>query len=356
MTSTTYITALSEGTGKTAIAAAMGLLAQENGQTVRYLKPLGTRLHGTGEELRDDDPPFIREVLNLETPADQMEPIVYSRSLLESVLHGHTDRQELQDRITTAHQALADEANQILAEGPGGLTTGGTIGLAADQVASQLDARVILVATYTEPADLDGVLAAADRFEERFAGVLFNRVDPALIDELQSTVVPFLTGRNIPVTGVIPTVPTLRGVTIKTLQTELNGELLTEIDDRVERRVEQYTVGTMSPGRASQEFQRLRNAAVVTGGDRSAIHAAAIQSSGVSCLIVTGGHRPSGEIIRRATHRNVPILSVPGDPPRVIDELATIISGGRIRSVGAVEQVMDLLIEHTSAADLFEEE
>jgi len=55
-------------------------------------------------------------------------------------------------------------------------------------------------------------------------------------------------------------------------------------------------------------FRRTPDLAVITGGDREDIQRAAFEVPSLRCLIVTGIHRPTREIIDLANKREVPII------------------------------------------------
>ena len=91
---------------------------------------------------------------------------------------------------------------------------------------------------------------------------------------------------------------------------------------------------------------RSRDTAVITGGDRSDIATAAIEANSVRCLVLTGGHQPSGSVLGKAEESDTPVLSVPGDTLTTIDRAEAIISGGRTQDEETVAVVRDLLETH----------
>ena len=73
--------------------------------------------------------------------------------------------------------------------------------------------------------------------------------------------------------------------------------------------VESLTIGAMNVNSALGYFRQGQNKAVVTGGDRTDLQLAALETS-TSCLILTGHMDPQPLIISRAEDVEVPILSV----------------------------------------------
>lgn len=352
MTDTILITALSEGTGKTAIAAALGCIARDRGETVGYMKPLGTRLRSPAGKTRDEDPLLVAKALDLDLETEEMEPVVYSPSFITEAIRGQVDIDQTRTNVKSAFNQLASDRDRMLIEGGSSMPVGGIVKLTGLDLASLLDARVILVAEYTQGADLDPVLAAADQIEDRLAGVIFNSVDPATEEFLRTDAIPFLESRDVPVLGMIPAVPELAGVTAEELAAQLGAQTI--VDAGLSRTVQQFIVGAMGADAAMRHFRRVRNAVVVTGGDRSDIQTAAIESPGISCLVLTGGYDPSQAVQRSARSQGVPILTVPQDTITTVENIERIVSGGRTRDLTTVDRMAELLIDHVAVSELLD--
>lgn len=341
---TVSITATAEGTGKTGIALALGRIAQDRGRAVGYMKPKGTRLEGGVGAVRDRDPAFARELLGLESATDDVEPIVYSPTFVEGAVRGQEDVAALHRRVEAAFDTLSTGRDLMLVEGADTLVTGGIIDMTDRDIATSLDAEVVLVAGFEQFSDLDDLLGAIDAIGDRFAGVLFNGVDSTARDRLEQDAIPFLEQRGYPTLGVLPHERELAGVTVAELAAELGAQQLTEVDS--EAFVERFVVGAMSGDEALRYFRRTRNAAVITGGDRSEIHTAAIEAPGVTCLVVTGGHRPSSSVLGKARQAGLSVIAVTGDTLTAVERAEGVVRSGRVRDAETVRQMRGLLEEH----------
>ncbi|SFR44880.1 phosphotransacetylase family protein [Halogeometricum limi] len=347
---TLLVTSTHESTGKTAVTLALGKLAQERGRSVGYMKPKGTRLQSNVGKTLDEDPMLAREVLGLDAEMHQMEPVVYSPTFVDGAIRGQEDGDELGEIIEEYFEQLSADKDLMLVEGGGVWSTGGIVDLTDVDVAERLDAGVLLVSHYEKPGDVDDVLAAAEQFDDRLAGVLFNGVSDAAFDELEQEVVPFLEGRGVPVLGVVPRERELAGVTVDGLADELGADVATQGGS--DAYVERFLVGAMGGDAALRYFRRTKNAAVITGGDRSEIITAAIEAPGVKAIILTGGHRPSPAVLGKAEERGVPVLLVNGDTLSVVDRAEDVIHSGRTRDEETVARMRDLLFEHTDVDSL----
>ncbi|PGF14776.1 hypothetical protein CP556_00670 [Natrinema sp. CBA1119] len=343
---TLLVSSLEESTGKTAITLALARLARDEGDSVGYMKPKGTRLQSNVGKTLDEDPLLARELLGLEAEMHDLEPVVYSPTFIEQAIRGREDPDELRDRVREAFETLAADRDRLFVEGGGRYDVGGIVDLADPDIADLLDARVLLVAPYERPADVDDVIAAADRFGDRLAGVVFNDVSDAPYDGLETDVVPFLEGRGIPVHGVLPSERELSGVTVAELADELGASIL--VDDGQDGYVERFTVGAMGPDSALRHFRRTKDAAVITGGDRAEIHTAALEAPGVRCLILTGGHRPPRAIVGQASEKGVPILAVQTDTLTTVERAEDVVRSGRTRDADTVDWMQRLLSDHAA--------
>ncbi|SEQ33302.1 phosphotransacetylase family protein [Natrinema salaciae] len=343
---TLLVSSLEESTGKTAITLALARLAAADGDDVGYMKPKGTRLQSNVGKTVDEDPMLARELLDLEAEMHDLEPVVYSPTFVEQAIRGRETPAELRERVREAFETLAGDRDRMFVEGGGRYDVGGIVELTDADIADVLDARVLLVAPYEIPADVDDVLAAAATFGDRLAGVVFNDVADAVYDRLETDVVPFLEGRGIPVHGVLPSERELSGVTVAELADELGATML--VEEGRDGYVERFTVGAMGPDSALRHFRRTKDAAVITGGDRAEIHTAALEAPGVRCLILTGGHRPSGAVVGQASEKGVPILSVQTDTLTTIERAEDIVRSGRTRDAETVDRMERLLSDHAT--------
>ena len=343
-TTTTLVTATGEGVGKTAITLALARLAAARDQDVSYMKPKGTRLQSNVGKTLDQDPMLARETLGVDAEMHQMEPVVYSPTFVEGAIRGTEDTDALRDRIATSFETLADGRDHVFVEGGGEWRTGGVVDLTDPDVAELLDARVVLVAEYDSPGDLDAVLAAADAFGDRLAGVVFNKVSDTAYDSLGQDGIPFLESRGIDVFGALPHEKELAGVTVAALADELGADSLTDVSS--DTFVERFLVGAMGGDEALRHFRRARDAVVITGGDRADVQTAALDASGVKCLLLTGGHRPSGAVLGRAAEADTAVLAVNTDTATAIDRVESVVHGGRTSDARTVDRMAGLLDAH----------
>jgi uncharacterized protein len=136
----------------------------------------------------------------------------------------------------------------------------------------------------------------------------------------------------------------MAGVTITDLAEELGADMLTH-DATRDAFVERFLVGAMGSETALHYFRMTKDAALITGGDRSDLQTTALRAPGIKCLILTGEYRPSSTVIGQAEQRNVPILLVSTDTRTTIDRVESMIPG-RTRDERTVNRTRTLLEEY----------
>lgn len=342
---TLLVTAPEPSTGKTAVALALAQAAEARGQSVGYMKPKGTpRSSAIGETL-DEDPLLAQAVLDLDIDTSEMEPLVYSPTFLQEVVRGNENPETLHERVEAAFERLQNEYDRLVIEGSGNPLAGASIDMTDADIADMFDATVVLVAPYEEAGDVDDVLAAAERFGDRLGGVLFNAVPDAAFDDLASDVVPFLETRGVRVYGTIPYQTDLAGTSVDDLAEQLDADLLTD-DAATGELVQRSVVGAMTVNEALEALAGVRDAALITGGDRTDIQTTALEESGVRCLLLTGGIRPPEATIERAESAGVPVLLVQTDTRTTVDRTEAAIDSGRTRSKETVDRMGELLRDY----------
>jgi BioD-like phosphotransacetylase family protein len=348
------VTSTEEATGKTAVSLGIAQLADAAGHSVGYMKPKGTRLQSATGKTRDEDPMLARELLDLDLEMHELEPIVYTPTFIEEAVRGREQPEELRERILENYNKQADERDLMVVEGTDRLTTGGIVDLTDPEIAEMIDAKVVLLSRYNESGDVDDILAAADQIGDNLAGVLFNAVPDSELDQLTTDVAPFLENRGVNVLGVIPSVKELAGMTVGELAERLGAEVLTS-DVSTDVFIERFTVGAMSAESALTQFRRTQNAAMITGGDRSEIVTAALEASGIKCIILGGGFRPTGAVLGKAEKRGVPVLLLQSDTRMAIDRAEDVLRSGPTRDPKTVDRMQELLDDHADIRNLLGE-
>lgn len=348
MAKSLYITSINTFSGKTAIALGLGLRMQAAGLKVGYLKPVSTQPYEAGGRVLDEDADFVRRTLGLETPPWELSPVLITSELLNAVLDGTLER-DLIGEIKAACEQATQENDVVIMEGGATMREGYAVGMNTLSVVENLDVMALSVVSFGDSClagmcIIDDALTAQRRLGDRLLGVVVNGVPREDLNFVQAKAIPFIEKSGIKVFGVLPFDPYLRALSVGEIIDALNARVLTGSHLR-ERIVEHMSVGAMSVEAALPRFRRQLNKAVFTGGDRTDIQAAALETS-TTCLVLTGNLQPSATILKRAEELNVAVLLVPDNTLEAVERVEGIFGRTSLGQPEKMSRFQAMLSEH----------
>jgi uncharacterized protein len=323
-------------------AAILGLVPQllKRGLSFAYGKPLSIDLEPSATVGLDLDVQFIVSALNL----TEQQIISSALMLTTAEVLDHLQPSSVAPSLCPDVALQDQDKDLILLEGPSTLAEGRLFGFSLLQQAQRMDALVLLVARCQSLAVVDELLAVQDYLGDRLCGVILNDVPAKFVGAVTESVIPFLELNNIQVFGQIPSHPLLRSISVKEVVHQLDAEVLC-CGDRLNLMVEQLSIGAMNVNSALRYFNRARNMAVVTGGDRTDIQLAALESS-TNCLILTGHFQPNSIVINRAEDLEVPVLSVDLDTLTTVELVDKAFAQARFSETIKVDCIQQLFKQH----------
>ncbi len=328
-------------TGKSGIVLGLAKNLQERGISIVFGKPLGNCLQEEAKYSGDADLHFISQSLNLSGPNLRPTLALLDENSLIKRLKGE-DKTDY--RQSLAQYLKMDSPDLVVLEGPSTLDEGKMFDLSLPQMAEVLDARVLLVARPHSSFFLDSLLSAKERLGQRLLGVVINDTSSTDYETVSDRYQPFLEASGLSVLGILPRSALLRSVSVDELVKQLQAEVLCR-SDRLDLMVETLTVGAMSVNAAIKYFRKGTNMAVITGGDRTDLQLAALETS-THCLILTGQIRPEPLVISRAEELEIPILSVASDTLTTVEIVDQTFGKVRLHEPIKVECITQLMAEH----------
>jgi uncharacterized protein len=330
--------------GKTSLIVG---LAKVIGGSCGYMKPLGDRLLYRKKRLWDYDAALITSVFCLEGNPEEMT-LGFEHAKLKYMY----DADGMKDKLSEMASFAGEGKDVLFVEAGESLAYGASVNLDAISLASFLNARLVLVAGGSESTIVDD-LAFVKRYVDLngidFAGVIVNKVRN--IEDYRSTHLEDVTALGVNVLGVVPFDSELTKLSVGHLAERLLAKVVAG-EEGLSHKVSSIMVGAMSTNAALQNpLFRKEHKLVITGGDRSDLILAAIESS-TSGIILTNNILPSSSIISRAAERNIPLLLVPFDTYQTASQIESIDPLLVKDDTRKMEVLAQLVKEHISTSSL----
>lgn len=330
--------------GKSAVLLGLVQSLKQQGISVAYSKPIGTVWHDEQNGLFtrvEDDLRFLGEALQL-ADTEVRSPVLF---LDEETVSQRLSGQDTIDYPQKLKDDLAAIASDItFIEAPKSLWEGSLFHLSAGEIADTLNAKILVVIPYHHKLLVDSLLTAHRFLGDRLMGVVINKIPATALDVAKTQIKPFLEKQGIDVYGLVPADRILRSVTVRELVKRLNAEVLCR-SNRLDLMVESLTIGAMNVNSALKYFRQRQNMAVVTGGDRTDLQLAALETS-TQCLVLTGHVAPQEIILNRAEDLEIPILSVDYDTLTTVEIIDQSFDHVRLQEPIKVEVAQDLFQNH----------
>ena len=335
-----FVSSVTQYSGKNLIVLGLGRRFQKEGYRIGVFKPVGIFPVRAGNVLTDEDVLFFRKVMSLEDPPEDMCPVVITQELIEDVLEGAVG--SYMDKMLRSYEKVARDKDVVLMVGLGGLRYGRFIGAAMADFIEKTDARVISIdiPRYLDQS-IDGMLAAKALLGERLLGAVFNRLQAGRMELCKTLVADYLKKRGIDILGLIPEDPVLRAVSVRELKDAMGGEVIC-CPEKLDELVERFGIGAMNVESAVRYMRKMRNKAVIVGGDRSDIQLAALETS-TKCLILTGDLYPDDLILGKAIAMGVPIMVVKGDTQSVVEKVESLLGHISLRAESKVARAVEIV-------------
>ncbi|WP_446367899.1 phosphotransacetylase family protein [Coleofasciculus sp. G3-WIS-01] len=327
--------------GKSAIILGIAHQLKSKGLDIGYGKLLGSAGHANQLDWDGDDVQFIPEILNLPEKQVRSPLVCLDDQTMQKRLRGEDSTNYRQSLKSYLQPPIGD---LMVLEGPSTLFEGNLFDLSLLNIAQEIEASIVLVSRFHSVLLVETLLSAKHQLGDRLRGIVINAIPADQLEIVQSTVQPFLEAQGIPVLGMLPQNDLLRSVTVRELIHQLDAQVLCR-PDRIDLLVQSLTIGAMNVNSALKYFRKGKHMAVVTGGDRTDIQMAALETS-THCLILTGKIPPQPLIVNRAEELEIPILSVDLDTLTTVEIIDRAFGQVRLRESIKAQCVQQLMKEH----------
>ncbi|MDY0225592.1 hypothetical protein SAMN04488082_10742 [Desulfomicrobium apsheronum] len=334
-----YVGATSGYSGKNMIAMGIGLKLQKEGYRVGYMKPVGALPQEKNGVLGDADAFFVQDILGLSENPALVTPVVVDQDFKMKAFTGKCE--DLMPRIKTAYEELGKDKDVMIVAGSGSMYSGKYCGVDGISVVKSLGIKSIIIDRYVKELNYDYLIAMKELLGEQLLGVLLNDIPPVFKEELDSLLHPFMESKGIKILGKIPSDPLMGAIKVADLADRLGGKVITA-QDKSERVVENFLIGTMQVENFMTHFRKSKKSAIIVGGDRSDVQLVALEGQ-CQCLVLTGNLYPNDIIMTRAEVLEVPIVVVRDDTFTVAKKMEAILSRHKLRDVIKIQHGSQLV-------------
>lgn len=335
-----FIASLSPLSGKNLICAGLGLKLKRDGYNIGYFKPVGFSPVFVNDVLTDEDAIFLSRALDVNEPLQSISPVIFTEGLLNRLVKG--ENLNIREKTMEAFGLASSGKDIMIIRGIGRLTCGTCLGFSELDFITDVNAKVIFIDKFESYIEmLDGFLYASKVLGEKLLGVVFNLVPSAKLDYMKNTIQPFLRNNGIATLGIIQKDPLLKATSIRDIVTALNGKILC-CEEKADDLIEHFVIGAMNLESAMQHFKKISDKAVITGGDRSDIHVAALETS-TKCLILTGDLYPSASILGCAQEMNVPVIVVSADTATTIETCEKLSESIQLKNMSKIQHAAGIM-------------
>jgi BioD-like phosphotransacetylase family protein len=325
--------------GKSAVIIALGLILRERGFRVGYFKAFGVAITRIRGQLVDEGAYNTAIALNTGDDIKDICPVKLDGPYIEFV--SSVDPEELKKRVLESYNRISADKDIVLVEGAEEYKVGWALGLCDRDVSSALDLEVLMVVKYTDDFVLDRLLVAKELLGDRLKFVLFNQLAGYKTVYVRDIAERFLERNGMELLGTLPYDPLLAGMFVSEICDALGGEWL--VKPAKDEIIEEFLIGAMSPPSALKYFRRVRQAALITGGDRADLQNLALETGNIKCILLTGHLEPPQTMLGKAEEKGVPVILVADDTLATIEKIDEILGKARIRGDAKIRRIKELV-------------
>lgn len=246
-----YVSATRQHVGKTSTSLALLSGLQKRLDKVGFMKPVGQKSLSVTDPLDstcvwqvDKDAVLVKEHFGLDhITYPDMNPVLIPPGYTKNYLDGKITNAYQRDRVQSAYARVAATSDVVLCEGTGHCAVGSVVEASNAQVASWINARMVLVANGGIGKTLDELeinKVFCDKYNVEVCGVIVNMVRPDKYKQIQHYLEKTLQSRwGVPLLGLIPDRPFLGCPAVADLERLFAGATLVS---GAQHRLRHYTV------------------------------------------------------------------------------------------------------------------
>jgi hypothetical protein len=359
-----YVAATNQHVGKTTTTLGLVEAFRQSGVRVGYCKPVGQEAIDIENLQVDKDAVLFSTMMHFNLVARVHSPVILGKGATQDFLD-NPEKYPYRRAIEYAQSLLEDEYEVVVYEGTGHPGVGSVVGLSNADVASMLDAPVILVVEGGVGYTIDRLNMCLALFREKklsFAGIIINKVVPDKIEKVRHYVGMKLKEWDIPLLGVLPYEKTLLYPLLDTIKSAIGGRILYNpqgMNNIVEKVVAASLMGNHNFGEEKgillvTSRQRLNDA--LTGIQRQC-KVKGITATPLAGIVITGdGHIVSQ--LDEFSHENyikdheIPIITTPLDTYGTAVKISHLEVKINVQTLGKARKAVEMVREYVDLSKI----
>ncbi len=299
MTKNIFIAATRQNDGKTVISIGLFLVLKKYINKIGFIKPVGQKYLVVDGKRVDKDAILIKKLANLEDNLEDMNPVSVEEGFTRQYLD-NPNKEYFVNKIKESYERISEGKDFVIIEGTGHAGVGSIFDLNNAEVASLLNAPVIIISIGGIGRPADEICLNLSLFREKnvlVKGVIINKVIEEKKSIIEKYLKKFFSKINLNLLGLIPFTPCLTEPSLLQICEAVNGKIIAGYD-KMKEKVKHIIVGAMTPRHALDYFKP--NSLLITPGDREDIILAALSISTqnlIKGIVLTGGLYPHKTIL-----------------------------------------------------------
>ncbi|WP_457557270.1 DRTGG domain-containing protein [Candidatus Harpocratesius sp.] len=320
------LTSTKSGAGKSVVAIGLFLKMKEMGKRMGYFKPIGDAMTRQEKSRTDKDVSVISSVVARKFSKEEICPYFLNpESYLDEILP--EDSIKIHQKIRDTFSSIEAKSDYIIIEGNHSYNQYSPVNLDDLYFAKEFNADMVICAPISDDNDLNSVIFCYKYITSRnlkVLGVVLNARTKTAEVRIQKYHKKILAEQGIRVIGSLQNVKDLEKPTIAEIMDATGAKLYSGDFLKVKNQlVGSFIIGAMGVDAALKILRTNIDKCVITGGDRTDIALAALDTS-TKVIIFTGNMDPVPRVVSVAQEKEVPLLTTNTDTFTVAEQIRRI--------------------------------
>ncbi len=326
MKHTVLISSTQASSGKSVVAIGLFLKLKENNVNVGYFKPIGDSMEQAPKSRVDKDVSVISAVVQRQYSKEEICPQFFTPEyVLDEIFPEETE--PISQKIQDSYAKMQEKADFVIVEGNHSVHQYSALNLDDIATAKKFNADIVFIAPIHDDNNISELISAyncAVKAGVNVVGVIMNAMSQTAEVRIEKYYLPLLEKLKIPSLGYLKNSRELEKPTIAEIMDATGASLISGEFIKVKNSlINSFMIGAMQLEAALSHFRKGVDKCVITGGDRSDLALAALDTS-TKAIIFTGNMSPNQRVVSVAEEKNVPLLLSPNDTFTVVDQIKSI--------------------------------